>query len=256
MRRTRKAPRVEQPALFRRGGKRPGAGRKPNGPKPMVSHAARPPLTPRHPVLVTTRLCPGLPSLRNPGVRAVLLRAIRAGSDRPGFRIVEISIQTNHLHSIAEAQDATALSRGLQGLHVRIARALNKHWRRKGRVFVDRYHERILRTPFEVRNALVYVLQNVRKHGVWIDGPDPYTSGPWFDGWRPGRFGADRGDLVKRLGPRPTPGAKSWLLTTGWRIHGLIDSRERPKEQREAAALRTGRARSSTRDSPTRSRST
>ena len=43
---------------------------------------------------------------------------------------------------------------------IRIARVLNKLWRRRGRVFADRYHDRILKTPREVKNALVYVLAN------------------------------------------------------------------------------------------------
>jgi len=220
----------------------------------MVAHVARPALSPRHPVLVTTRLCAGLPSLRNPGVRAVLLRAIAAGSRRSGFRLVEFSIQTNHLHAIAEGEDERALSLGVQGLFIRIARALNRHWGRKGKVFADRFHAGVLRETWEVRNALVYTLQNARKHGVVIVesgrsggagvlrlASDPYSSGLWFDGWNPDRFvmppthdGLD--PTLHRHGPRPTPLAETWLLKTGWRQHGLIDLCEGPVERRVGAA--------------------
>ena len=60
--------------------------------------------------------------------------------------------------------DREALSRAMKGLGVRLARGLNKLWGRWGRVVKDRYHDRALKTPREVRNALVYVLHNVKKH--------------------------------------------------------------------------------------------
>ena len=37
---------------------------------------------------------------------------------------------------------------------------------RRGSVFADRYHDRVLKTPREVRNALRYVLGNGRKHAA------------------------------------------------------------------------------------------
>src|SRR5262249_10884764 len=55
-------------------------------------------------------------------------------------------------------------SRGMQGLTIRLARAINRALGRTGKVFADRYHARILKTPTEVRNAVEYVLQNHAKH--------------------------------------------------------------------------------------------
>jgi hypothetical protein len=51
-----------------------------------------------------------------------------------------------------------------------MARALNRVLRRSGRVWGDRYHRRDLATPHEVRHALVYVLDNVKKHQPADDG--------------------------------------------------------------------------------------
>jgi REP element-mobilizing transposase RayT len=65
---------------------------------------------------------------------------------RFGMRIVHYSIQGNHLHLIVEVDDTVSLSRGVQGLAVRIARRLNALIRRRGAVFVDRYHAHALRT--------------------------------------------------------------------------------------------------------------
>jgi hypothetical protein len=67
---------------------------------------------------------------------------------------------------LAEAQSREALSRGVQGLAIRLARAINRVLHRAGEVWADRYHARALRTPREVRNALVYVPNNWRKHGA------------------------------------------------------------------------------------------
>jgi hypothetical protein len=113
-----------------------------------------------------------------------LARTLRAGSDRFGFRVVEYSVQTNHFHLLVEVPDQRALTRGAKGLFVRLARALNRLWHREGQVFPERYHVRALTSPAEVRRALVYVLHNARKHRSWGAGVDPFSSGPWFDGYR------------------------------------------------------------------------
>ena len=248
-----------------RGGARKGAGRKPKGERAMNPHAKRPTHKARFPVLVTTRLQNGLPSLRNlreaTRIRAAFGVANQLGAGQ-GFRIVHHSIQTNHLHLIVEADDRRVLSRGTQGLLVRIARALNRLWRRSGSVFVDRFHERSLENPRQVRNALVYVLQNLRKHKIELAGPDPYSSAAEFRGWRSGRGPSSAplarpapvsptrpggvrigGDSTALLSPllRTPPGPllralraaaaspKTWLLETGWMRHGLIDPRESPR---------------------------
>ena len=70
----------------------------------------------------------------------------------------------------------------MQGLAIRVAKAVNRCLGRSGRVWDDRFHSRALRTPREVRNVLVYVLLNGRKHGVIGHGIDPCSSGAWFDG--------------------------------------------------------------------------
>ena len=151
----------------------------------------------------------------------MLERAFSAGSERFGFRLVHYSIQTTHLHLIVEARDSRALSRGMQGLLVRAARALNRAWGRKGSVFADRYHARALSSPLEVRRALVYVLQNARHHGLRVAGVDVYSSGPWFDGWTRWAFATARAF--------PCALAKSWLLRLGWRRHGLLGVNETPR---------------------------
>ena len=111
----------------------------------------------------------------------------------------------------------------MQGLLVRVARALNRLWARQGSVFSDRYHARQLRTPREVRAALVYVLLNARHHGLRILGIDPHSSGRWFEGW-------SRKLVVAARSPGAT--AQTWLLRVGWRRHGLIGLDEQVSAKR------------------------
>jgi REP element-mobilizing transposase RayT len=218
----KKKSRQQEFAFVNWGGKRRGAGRKPKGERAGVSHARRARLAARHPVLVTMRLRDGLRTLRADDSH-VLIRAAVAAASGDGFRVVEYSAQSNHLHILAESSDHPALSRGMIGLSVRIARGLNKLWRRSGQVFGDRFHARILETPRAVRTALVYVLQNARKHGVWrASAPDVYSSAPSFEGWKGGV--ESRAESRPRLLER----ARTWLLSIGWRKHGLIDPLELP----------------------------
>jgi hypothetical protein len=74
----------------------------------------------------------------------------------------------------------------VQGLAIRLAKALNKLWRRRGSVFLERFHARLAEGIGAIRRVLVYVLNNARKHRVRLAPslPDPYSSGPWFPYWR------------------------------------------------------------------------
>ena len=209
------------------GGPRRNSGPKRKAPRPLVRHRTRDPFPERFPQHVTIRLVRGLPTLRRKAVYKALGRALRLGGDRFGMRLIAYTVQRDHLHMIVEAADAPSLSRGMQGLTIRLAKALNRVWQRRGRVWGDRYHNRPLRTPREARNALAYVLHNCRRHGCnprqnGIETPDIYTSAPWFPGWR---------FHLKALSlpfPRPTVDARTWLLKTGWRRHGLIKAAEIP----------------------------
>jgi REP element-mobilizing transposase RayT len=212
------------PKMRRRGGARAGAGRKrlPVGLR-HTPHRSRPAHRAANPVHVTLRA--SLRSLRSQFVAPTVLCALRA-ANRDGFRVVHHSIQANHLHLIIEARSVEALSSGMRGLAVRLARRINRLLFRRGRVWVDRWHGNELSSPRQVRNALVYVLQNHVKHSAGAGGAlDPLSSAGSFDDFAPVQLGGAR---VAPSAPVQPVFAQTWLLRVGWKRHGLIRRDEVP----------------------------
>jgi len=163
-----------------RGGRRAGAGRKLTpGRRPSVPHRSRPAHSAAHPVHATLRSA--LRCLRAARLFPAVRRALAAASHGE-FRILHFTVQDDHLHLIVEADDSRALGRGLRGLAIRVARAVNRTLGRRGAVWTDRYHARALTSPRPVRHALVYVLMNRRKHYEGERGLDPCSSALWFEG--------------------------------------------------------------------------
>jgi REP element-mobilizing transposase RayT len=151
-------------------------------------------------------MAPHVYNLRSRRSFRVIAAALRVGGDRFDVRVVEFSVQGNHIHLVVEAPNRGALARAIQGLSIRVAKGLNRMMGRAGRVMGDRYHARLLRTPTEVRHAIRYVLSNARKHAAERGEPyapgyvDPYSS-------------AGARDLA-------LPAAQTWLLRVGGKRAG------------------------------------
>ena len=122
---------------------------------------------------------------------------------------------------MVEADAPTRRARGVQRLSIRMAKAINRVLRRRGRVWDGRYRAHMLRTPREVRHALLYVLQNFRKHISGARGLDRRSSAAWFEGWR--------SIAAESLDAAPVVAARTWLARIGWRRHGLLDVTEAPR---------------------------
>ncbi|MEP7052909.1 MAG: transposase [Pseudomonadota bacterium] len=209
------APRGETPRSVR-GGARIGAGRKPRSvAERSTPHRARAQPQARHPLHVTLRTA--VRSLRKQQIIQTVLGALR-DSQRQGFRIAHYSVQANHLHLIVEAESKTVLSSAMRGLAIRVSLRVNRLLFRRGRLWADRWHSHTLKTPREVPNALRYVLQNHRKHGSWSSRLDPLSSAQWFNG-----FAQPLPATFQSIGPPCIASPKTWLLSVGWRRHGLIE---------------------------------
>lgn len=196
--------------------------------------------------------------MRSPRVFGVIVKSLRRAWRRPErFRIVQFSVQPDHSHLLAEAQDKVSLSRGIQGLSISLAKRVNRELGRSGPLFADRFHARALESPRAVRNAIVYILANYRKHALrqLRPGIDLYSSAPFFDGWLATReqhaairrFALHvasappvlrarvRGGIVavSTAAARASPArcivpARTWLASVGWRRIGLIALSEQP----------------------------
>jgi len=225
----------------RRGGKRPNAGRPAKGPRPSERHETRAVFKRGEPIHVIMRATPEVGSLRKRSImRAVHEATIIVTRHEARFRIVHLSLQRTHIHLIVEAENRVALATGMQAFGISAARNINRvigeriGKKQSGRVFADRYHARILKTPRQVRNTIAYVLNNWRHHGEdtrdfarnWVI--DPFASGCCFAGWK------ERDD--KGYTYRAPPGyvgfvvwqPSLWLLREGWRRWGLISAYEVP----------------------------
>jgi REP element-mobilizing transposase RayT len=209
------------------GGKRKGAGRRPKG-RSSASHHVRPAHHRGQPIHVTLRAARGLPSLRSPALFAEIRRTFPKTA-RSWFRLLQFSVQADHVHLLAEAEDKRSLARGVAGLAVRVTRAINRVTGRRGPTWACRYHARALTTPREVRNALVYVLFNFCKHVPGARGLDACSSAPSFEGWEtPPATGPPR----DASGSSPVRRPESWLAHTGWKRHGLLRPGEAPNDKR------------------------
>lgn len=220
------------------GGYRPGSGRRPKGDVSGVSHHSRRAITASHPVQVVMNTKPELGSLRKKqvhgAIRESLYQSLHRGPaqgsqrgpvtshDASAFRICHYSVQTHSIRFIIEARDREALSRGMQGLNVRIAKALNRLWSRNGSVFSDRYDVKILETGEEVRDSLRFVLNGARtdaRAARKLAGKlDPYSSASYFDGW----YGQVSNGADRNGGLRPVAEPRTALLKRAWRKHGLL----------------------------------
>jgi REP element-mobilizing transposase RayT len=158
-------------------------------------------------VHVTLRVRRHVWNLRNSRCFRRIESCFRAACGRFGVRLIEFSVQGNHVHLIVEADDSASLSRALQGLAIRIAKALNDLMGCAGAVFSDHYHSRLLRTPTELVRAICYVLDN-HGHHFAARGDDPLSSAALPE---------ERKSLVLCV-------PVGWLLREGWKRAGPLSS--------------------------------
>jgi len=242
-RRRRKRKRHVQQELFRRGGKRKGAGRKPKGARAGSPHCARPKVKPSQALHVVLRVVPAVGSLRRRKTYQALRYATIVAAVRERIRIVHISLQRTHVHLLVEAANAKALARGMQGFQISAARNINtmlgedRFRRRRGPVFADRYHLEVITSPTRARHAISYVLGNFRKHGedrtglasTWL--VDPFSSGISFPDWKELEDKDLMWPLRETYDPLVVRRPASWLLREGWKLAGPISAREVPSRR-------------------------
>lgn len=151
--------------LGRHGGRRKGSGR-PRRRSKGVSHEPREELSSRTPVHINFKYTVRV--RHQTGLR--ILKTAILNSKAKGLNIVLFSLQSNHVHLIAEAANKNVLERGMRSLTVTMAKGLGK-----GCVQPERYHLHVLRNPKEAMNAVRYVRFNHERH-TGKRCVDPFTS--------------------------------------------------------------------------------
>jgi REP element-mobilizing transposase RayT len=189
-------------------------------------HRERPEISGLTPVHVAIRVRDGTTKLRFKRAFRVVRTALAAVCDKLRFRLVDYSVQNNHLHLIAEADDKFALSRAMRSLSIRIAKRINQLMGERGVRIRDRYFMSVLKSPLDVNMARKYVINNHRRHAAQFGrrlAPgfiDPCSSALWFDGW------SDPPEPVDDPCPDLPPGIvapRSDALRFSWKMYGLLD---------------------------------
>ena len=222
------------------GGKRRRAGRPArNAWRPSERHVPRPRFDRPTPFHVTLRVVDAIGNLRRRRTYHAIRKAMHSTLVRTDFRIVHISLEDGHIHLIVEANNETALSRGMQAFEIVAARRLNqalaKYGRRRGTVFPDRYHPVRIGSPTQARNAICYVVNNWRRHRRDVDKDTRlwevgyFSSGPSFRGWKECETSPMPFDWPPTYEPLPVSRPETWVLEKGWMRGGKpISLREVP----------------------------
>jgi REP element-mobilizing transposase RayT len=235
-----------------RRGRKLGRPRK-NPARASERHKARPEHNKRFPVHVVLRVHADVGSLRKrfmyralrEATIAVALRELAYDDVKGAFRIVHMSIQRTHVHLLVEADNKLALSRGMQSFQISAAKHINREYsakmklveRRRGNVFVDRYHPEVITSPKQARRTLSYVVNNWRKHredrfeyaAGW--NVDPFSSGVLFLGWKERAEAEVLWKWRDTYDPLVVYLPKTWLLSEGWLKHGRISWDEVPSSR-------------------------
>jgi hypothetical protein len=85
-----------------------------------------------------------IPSLVRRDVAKAVKAALEAGQERLDCRIVVYRLQRDRLDIMCEAGSADLLSRCLQGMGIRVAKAINRLEGTRGKVFAERFRQEVL----------------------------------------------------------------------------------------------------------------
>jgi REP element-mobilizing transposase RayT len=151
----------------KRGGRRPGAGRKRIHSK-GVSHLKRETVSKRSPQHINFKF---KSFIRNKDCLKLLKRSIQ-NAQKMGLKVIHFSLQSNHVHLITEAENNEVLTKGMRSLTITFSKGL-----KRGSVQIERYHLHVLKSLREAKHGIMYVLFNEQKHTKKkVSKIDGYTS--------------------------------------------------------------------------------
>jgi REP element-mobilizing transposase RayT len=131
-----------------------------------IYHRSRPILPKDRPVHVTVKFNKSkIGNIRN----KLYYQAIRKGFRRlrvHGARLIEYSVQHDHIHLLIEASDSKTLGRAMRSLSISLSKRFSLINNQKVKALKNRYHLHILKTINELKIARNYILNNGKKHLV------------------------------------------------------------------------------------------
>jgi REP element-mobilizing transposase RayT len=140
-----------------------------------IIHRTRPDLPANKPVHVTLKSdWKKTPCFRNKDIYREIRKSMQRAREK-GIRIIEYTIQKDHIHLLIESEHRQELALAMRSLSISLTKRLSNLTNRKIKAFKDRYHLHILRSIKEVSNVKKYILKNGQKHLV-SDEQDYYSS--------------------------------------------------------------------------------
>jgi len=151
---------------------------------------------------VGTRGVDGTPIFRSDDDRRFFLRLFADVVQRHDWLVHVFCLMTNHYHLVVEAL-RDELSAGCHRLNGVYAQTFNRHYRRKGHLFGDRFWSGLIEDDEELQDTCAYVLANPIRAGLCEQPADWPWSGSRTErtAWRI----VARSDGDARSKPRPPP---------------------------------------------------
>src|SRR6266516_7456312 len=102
---------------------------------------------------------------------------LRLATTIAGWRLLTYCLMTNHFHLILLCE-REAMSRGMHTLNGRHAQTFNNRHARRGHLFQERFHAKVVRDDVHLASACAYVLDNPVRAGLCAT-PEAW---PWSGG--------------------------------------------------------------------------
>ena len=97
--------------------------------------------------------------------RSRFVRLLRLATRVSDWRLLAYCLMRNHFHLVVDGE-LERVSRGMHALAFRHAQAFNRRHERRGHLFQDRFHTRVIESEEHLGTACAYVLANAERAGV------------------------------------------------------------------------------------------
>jgi len=150
-----------------------------------VYHQSRPTLPSDRPLHVTVKFNKNeIRCLRNKLFYREIRKSFRCLRAK-GVRLIEFSVQKDHIHFLLESGNKLVLGKAMRALSISLSKRFSLLLNRKIKALKNRYHLHILNTLKELKNARQYILNNSAKHASTTNSDDLYFSRADFTIFKP-----------------------------------------------------------------------